>query len=878
MRNLLAILIISFASTTLFAQVAVTGRFENKSVADVIIDWSDTYHVDFAYDSYELSQYFFTGNFSTVSLDEALQQLLFDCPYSFKWIDATCIIFPVARVSINAGTQAFKQKIVSGWVRDRLSGEPLPFASIGARRAGVYTTADADGKFTILYDGSISQDTLAIAYLGYLAFEQPMIWAESLSQSTFELVAAHAQLPDVEIRSTSVKPLEFDVGPSLVITSPSLSALKVGFGESDAFRLAQMAPGISAAQENNNGLFIRGSSSDQSLLLFDGFAIYHQDHFFGMFSSVSAYAIKSMRVHKCPLDPVHGGRAGGIVELVGREGDLRNPSTRIEMGTMSISGAIETPLDSAGKASLFVCGRRSLTEWIKGPAYNELFRTLYSASIVSPEVNPLDEPANFDPQLLFQDVNAKLTYRPSFNQQFNVSAYASRDELNFLYADTSSAENVNVSDIRYADESAKSNRGASLRWTSSVTPRLKVITSLGYSQFQGLYFSTDSIRNNLFALDSTQFSFREATLRDWSALHEWQLASANHSMKWGVSLNQVSTSNKRRATNQAEALESADGRTLTFFLGDEWKWNRWVVMPSVRLNSYSNLPGEIRGEPRIAVRYVLRDRGVFFKAAAARSVQFMQRITNQSIYRNVPDEWQLAGEAFPVLNADQLLVGINWTRGNWNADAEAYGKMIRGQVLNASAGQYNDTGFDGFYTGTLRAAGIDVGAQWERSPHKIVMAYSRLFASSNYDVFELRNVLEDYNRAYEAKAAYEWKHGGWNVSLLVLAAGGAPYTALLGVYNYSLPDGSQQPLPQFGKYNAALTASYVRTDVTAGYQWQWNAMRWQATVAVFNAFDTPNYRAVQYSVLRNGPDNTNVNAREIRMLGRIPSLTIVCQF
>jgi hypothetical protein len=139
-------------------------------------------------------------------------------------------------------------------------------------------------------------------------------------------------------------------------------------------------------------------------------------------------------------------------------------------------------------------------------------------------------------------------------------------------------------------------------------------------------------------------------------------------------------------------------------------------------------------------------------------------------------------------------------------------------------------------------------------------------------------VLEDYNRAFEAKAAYEWKHGGWNVSLLVLAAGGAPYTALLGIYNYSLPDGSQQSLPQFGKYNAALTASYVRTDVTASYQWQWNAMRWQATVAVYNALDTPNYRAVQYSVLPNGTDNTNVNAREIRMLGRIPSLTIVCQF
>ncbi|MFM7729153.1 MAG: carboxypeptidase-like regulatory domain-containing protein, partial [Flavobacteriales bacterium] len=606
------------------AQIVISESIENKKVSAILNDWSSKYTVDFAFDSYEISRYRYTGKLYEIPLDDALKKILNGTPFDFRWLNTTCVIYPKPIVNPTATTGKPLKRQLSGRVVDRLSGEALPFASVGAMKSGAGTTADADGKFILFYEGIQTTDTLAISALGYQLFRAAIDWDSPLVGTTFELVASEAILPGVEIEGRALKNIQQETLPGAFTILPNSSGLRSGVGEPDVFRLAQFAPGISGVQENSNGLFIRGSSSGQSQLLLDGFNVYHQDHFFGMFSSINAYAVKSMRLNKVLNDAAQGGRAAGSIELQGREGDLRQPSSRIEMGTMSVTGALETPLDSSGKAALFICGRRSITDFIKGPAYREIFRTLYAASIVSASGSEADAASrNFDPQLLFQDINAKLTFRPTFNHHINASFYASRDALSFNYADTSSAENVNVSDIRYSDESAKSNRGLSFRWSFQVSPRIEVLNSVGYSQFRGYYFSTDSIRNNLFAIDSTQFSFRDVALRDWSALHSWKWKSSNQELKWGIAWNYVATDNKQRSSEIAQSIESKASYTTTLFVGDEIRSARWLIHPALRLNLYS---GKLYSEPRLSMRYELINSRLYLKAAATRTSQFVQRI------------------------------------------------------------------------------------------------------------------------------------------------------------------------------------------------------------------------------------------------------------
>jgi hypothetical protein len=224
------------------------------------------------------------------------------------------------------------------------------------------------------------------------------------------------------------------------------------------------------------------------------------------------------------------------------------------------------------------------------------------------------------------------------------------------------------------------------------------------------------------------------------------------------------------------------------------------------------------------------------------------------------------------------MVGINWSPREWNVDVEAFVKRTQGQSLDASAGQYANVDFQGFFSGIAYANGIDAAVQWERPPHRLLTSFSRVWASSDYSGFDQMQIQESYIRTHEGKLVYEWKKGAWNTSIVLLAAQGAPYTALLGMHSYQLPDGSVNSFPIFGGYNRANTTAYYRMDLAVGYRWQWFNTRWQLNLSVYNILDTPNYRAVQYSLSKANTGESIMSQREVRMIGRVPSINLICQF
>ena len=64
----------------------------------------------------------------------------------------------------------------------------------------------------------------------------------------------------------SLRPVQIDRIPNL--------------GEKDIFRTLQLMPGVSSGNETSSGLYVRGGTPDQNLVLLDGITVYHVDHFF----------------------------------------------------------------------------------------------------------------------------------------------------------------------------------------------------------------------------------------------------------------------------------------------------------------------------------------------------------------------------------------------------------------------------------------------------------------------------------------------------------------------------------------------------------------------------------------------------------------------
>jgi hypothetical protein len=96
-----------------------------------------------------------------------------------------------------------------------------------------------------------------------------------------------------------------------------------------------------------------------------------------MLSAVNSHAVKTIRLQQNTMPSKYGGRIGGVVEAIGKEGNLQKGRTQINLGMLAGSLSIEGPLDTAGKIGFIFNGRRSFTDGWYSPAYKELFSTAY---------------------------------------------------------------------------------------------------------------------------------------------------------------------------------------------------------------------------------------------------------------------------------------------------------------------------------------------------------------------------------------------------------------------------------------------------------------------------------------------------------------------
>ncbi|NBW93945.1 MAG: hypothetical protein EBR20_06215, partial [Bacteroidetes bacterium] len=85
--------------------------------------------------------------------------------------------------------------------------------------------------------------------------------------------------------------------------------------EPDVFRSLQLLPGVKSASDFSSGLYIRGGSPDQTLILLDRTTVYNPTHFFGVFSTFNPDAIKDVRLYKGAYGSEYGGRIGSVVDI-----------------------------------------------------------------------------------------------------------------------------------------------------------------------------------------------------------------------------------------------------------------------------------------------------------------------------------------------------------------------------------------------------------------------------------------------------------------------------------------------------------------------------------------------------------------------------------
>ena len=169
---------------------------------------------------------------------------------------------------------------ISGSVTDGYSGEALIGASAYDPAGRQGTSANTYGFYSL----TLPKGTYTLTY-SFVGFEPYTVEIELNKNQELDVSLKGMELMEVEVverRETAIQ--ENTQMSTIDLPMEAVEKLPVFMGERDILKTAQLLPGIQSGSEGTSGLFVRGGSPDQNLILLDGVPVYNANHLFGFFS------------------------------------------------------------------------------------------------------------------------------------------------------------------------------------------------------------------------------------------------------------------------------------------------------------------------------------------------------------------------------------------------------------------------------------------------------------------------------------------------------------------------------------------------------------------------------------------------------------------
>ena len=258
--------------------------------------------------------------------------------------------------------------LISGKITDSATGEAVPFANVYISGTNKGTQSNQDGYYT-LQNVPTDTSTVIISSIGYktkFTFLTPDVPKTKLDIA-IETQSIEVEQVEIKAMKNTVMNNTNDKISTMQMTPKKLAELP-NIGEKDVLRSFQLMPGVSAANEGTSGLFVRGGTPDQNLILYDGFTVYHVDHLYGFYSAFNSNAVKDVQLYKGGFESKYAGRLSSITDITGKDGNSKGFNIGGDLSLLSANVFIEVPIGD--KFTSLFAFRKSY----KGPIYNKIFK------------------------------------------------------------------------------------------------------------------------------------------------------------------------------------------------------------------------------------------------------------------------------------------------------------------------------------------------------------------------------------------------------------------------------------------------------------------------------------------------------------------------
>jgi hypothetical protein len=641
------------------------------------------------------------------------------------------------------------------------------------------------------------------------------------------------------------------------------------FGEVDILKTLQLKPGVQNGGEGSSGLFVRGGSADQNLVLLDGTLVYNPNHLFGLFSVFNSDAVQGVDLYKSGFPAQFGGRLSSVVDVKLRAGSREKVGVTGGLGLISSRLTVEGPLgprpgSAPARGSFLLSGRRT---------YFDAFTRAINRR------NARDESYQPIPDYYFYDLNAKASYRLGAKDELFATGYLGRDVFGF----------TSLSGFDF-DFSWGNTLGVA-RWQHVFGPKLTANTSASVTDYK--YQLGNRLDQLSFTLASTIRDYTGAVEFDWrpTERHVLKLGTALTQHRFGVGRLQAGSQDGRVGFGADVRYRGAEAAA---YASDNFKATEQLQLEGgLRLSGFRSGPDRYAGlEPRAAARYALSPT-TSLKLNYALMYQYVHLITNTGA--TLPtDIWYPSRQSVKPQRSQQVSTGVSFLlgKGRFLLSSEAYYKWATNQVdFRDGAQLFVNQELDGeFLFGRGWAYGNEIYLEKKEGRTTGWLGYTLAWTQRR---FPPQRGTTGINRGEAYYPSYDRRHHLTAVVLHRLTArvrltgsfvfsSGAPTTLPLGRFAYQ-DVGSVEPraVPLYPDRNTYRLIPYHRLDL--GVVWQLKPNRLVAEsdlgFGVYNAYSRRNAYFIFFDTVRDANQRiTDFKARQVSLFPIIPSVTYNFRF
>jgi hypothetical protein len=805
---------------------------------------------------------------------------------------------------------------LTGEVADVNTGERIPYATVGVVGSPRGTSSDANGYF-ILEQVPTDTATVVVQYLGYQTLYVPL--DPSPDNPPLGVLLEPQPLTIAEVFITGRKDdkaLQQSTGEHKMKMSPIALKALPNVGEKDVMRGFQLMPGVSAANESSSGMYVRGGTPDQNLILYDGFTIYYVDHLHGFYSAFNSNAVKDVQLYKGGFEAKYGGRLSSVTEITAKDGNAKGATVGGEVNLLSVNAYAEVPFRD--KLTTLFAFRRSYQGYLYGKIGGQSSSNPSSGEAVPrPSLPTGGRPVGMGgaaeeeaeaPASYFYDLNGKITCYPSKKDILSLSLFNGTDYVDntpqFSFPSGGGGMGgggMSSLSMENADYERYGNTGASLRWARKWSEKLTAASLVTFSNF---YSTRDQTRSTTMVRGDTTTtrksgSLEENNLMDYSLKSDWRYSLSDAQALEAGAYATFYDIGYRYAQADTGTLLSKAGAALVAggYVQDKLRLaqGRLAVTTGARF-TYFQPTESVYVEPRLSSSFRLGG-GVTLNAATGIYYQYANRVVREDVMSGNTDFWILSdGAEIPVSSSAHFNLGLNYDLPDYLLGAEGYYKRneniteytlrFENNARRPSGGPFGMAPSGGgasggevkeqFYTGNGYAIGLELLAQKKAGDFSGWVSYTLAQVKNRFPEQSDKYLYAYHDVTHELKAVGIYKLGDFDFSATLIYATGRPYTAPLGAYRIANADGSLMSFYAVSDKNTFRLPDYIRLDAAATYRFDLFGTRGKPNaigLSLFNALNRKNVSAKQFEVIDNAILESNINYLTIT-----PNISITFKF